>query len=122
MRRAPPYLPAMRLLYLHYGPQSGVTPSVARALTAAGVPHSPITPIEGVADLPFVAETALRTATPDGRTVRLPPPAVMTDHLERSGRTMPFAPGYGEQTDALLAEIRIPGEEIAALRRRGVVA
>lgn len=46
MRRPPPYLAAMRLLYLHYGPQSGVTPSVARALSAAGVEVLHANPME----------------------------------------------------------------------------
>jgi glycosyltransferase involved in cell wall biosynthesis len=46
MRRAPPYLAPMRLLYLHYGPQSGVTPSVARALAAAGVEVLHANPME----------------------------------------------------------------------------
>jgi glycosyltransferase involved in cell wall biosynthesis len=36
----------MRLLYLHYGPQSGVTPSVARALSAAGVEVLHANPME----------------------------------------------------------------------------
>lgn len=37
----------MRLLYLHYGPQSGVTPSVSRALEAAGVEVLHANPMEG---------------------------------------------------------------------------
>jgi glycosyltransferase involved in cell wall biosynthesis len=36
----------VRLLYLHYGPQSGVTPSVARALAAAGVEVLHANPME----------------------------------------------------------------------------
>ena len=46
MRRAPPYLAPMRLLYLHYGAQSGVTQSVARALSAAGVEVLQANPME----------------------------------------------------------------------------
>jgi crotonobetainyl-CoA:carnitine CoA-transferase CaiB-like acyl-CoA transferase len=95
---------------------------VARVLAAASIPNAPITPIEQVADLPFVAARALRTVTPDGRAVRLPPPAVPTEHLERVGGTLPFAPSYGQHTDALLAEIGLPDSEIAALRKGGIVA
>ncbi len=95
---------------------------VSRVLTESSIPHSPITPIEEVADLPFIASMALRTKTPDGRTVRLPPPAVLTEHLEQQDKELPFAPAYGEHTDALLSEIGISRNEIISLRDRGVVA
>jgi itaconate CoA-transferase len=95
---------------------------VSAALRAAAIPHSPITPIEEVADLPFVASTALKTISPDGRIVRLPPPAVMTEELERLERTLPFAPAYGEHTDDILAEIGCSESEIRDLRERRIVA
>jgi itaconate CoA-transferase len=95
---------------------------VSRVLKESSIPHSPITPIERVAELPFVASAALRTKTPDGRTVRLPPPAVLTEHLEQQNRELPFAPAYGEHTDSLLAEIGISQDEIVSLRNRGIVA
>ena len=95
---------------------------VSAALKDAAIPHSPITPIEKVANLPFVASTALKTISPDGRTVRLPPPAVMTAELERLQRTLPFAPAYGEHTHALLAETGFTDAEISDLMERGVVA
>ncbi|MHC4974572.1 MAG: CaiB/BaiF CoA transferase family protein [Planctomycetota bacterium] len=95
---------------------------VAEALAAASIPHAPITPIEGVMALPFVAANALRTQTPDGRTVRLPPPAVPTPHLDSIAGEIPFAPAYGEHTDAVLAEAGVTAEEIASLRQEGVIA
>ncbi|MCK9464222.1 MAG: CoA transferase, partial [Proteobacteria bacterium] len=95
---------------------------VARVLGVASIPNAPITPIEEVADLPFVAATALRTVTPDGRVVRLPPPAVPTEHLKEVDGTLPFAPAYGGHTDALLAEVGVSAQEIAKLRERGIVA
>ncbi len=95
---------------------------IAEVLRAALIPHAPIVPIEGVFDLPFVAETGLETIAPDGRVVRLPPAAVQTPHLERTGTTLPFAPAYGEHTAALLSEIGLAPEEIASLRRSGAVA
>jgi phenylsuccinyl-CoA transferase len=95
---------------------------VAEALDAALIPNSPITPIERVWDLDFVRSTATRTETPDGTEIRLPPPAVETPHLARSHRVLPFAPAYGEHTDALLAEAGIPAAEAAELRAAGVVA
>jgi crotonobetainyl-CoA:carnitine CoA-transferase CaiB-like acyl-CoA transferase len=95
---------------------------VAGALAAAGVPHSPITPVEEVPRLPFVEEKALRTVAPDGRVVRLPPPAVSTPHLEAQGGELPFAPRYGEHTAALLAEVGYGPSEIEELRARGAIA
>lgn len=96
--------------------------AVSRVLSEAAIPHSPITPIEEVTNLPFFKDAALKTILPDGKTVRLPPPATFTTHLEKIKRTLPFAPAYGEHTDAILAEAGVPADEIASLRKRGVVA
>ncbi len=95
---------------------------VSEVLTDAAIPHSPITPIEEVPNLPFVSSSALKTAAPDGRTVRLPPPAVSTDYLGEVQGTLPFAPSYGEHTDSILGEVGLSSSEIASLRERGVVA
>lgn len=95
---------------------------IANVLAKAGIPNSPITPIEEVPDLPFVSPKALRTTTPDGRAVRLPPPAVETDYLKQIKGTLPFAPAYGEHTDTILSEAGISPAEITSLRERGIVA
>ena len=92
------------------------------ACKRAAVPHAPITPIEEVAELEFVKSSALRTRTPDGRLIRLPPPAVGVPALEEAGRELPFAPAYGENTDSVLTEAGLSGDEIAKLRSTGVVA
>lgn len=95
---------------------------VSEALTEAAIPHSPITPIEDVPNLPFVASNALQTTAPDGRSVRLPPPSAQTDYLEEVNRSLPFAPAYGEHTDSILTEAGLSSSEIASLRERKVVA
>lgn len=95
---------------------------IANVLAEAGIPNSPITPIENVPDLPFVSSNALRTTTPDGRAVRLPPPAVETDYLRQIKGTLPFAPAYGEHTDTILKEVGLSPPEIASLKERGIVA
>ncbi len=95
---------------------------VSEILKEAAIPHSPITPIEDVPGLPFVASNALKTTTPDGRTVCLPPPAVKTEYLEKINRNLPFAPAYGEHTDKLLNEVGLTASEIVTLREKGVVA
>lgn len=102
--------------------QQHLSDKIAEVLAKARIPHSPITPIEEVPNLPFVASNVLKTTTPDGRTVRLPPPAVHTDYLEQTNRTLPFAPAYGEHTDSILSEVGLSTSEIASLREKGVVA
>ncbi len=98
------------------------TTEITKVLSNASIPHSPVTPIEKVAELPFVEETALRTTLPDGRIVRLPPPAQATEYLEKVNRELPFAPRYGEQTDTLLEESGFSATEIEMLRREAIVA
>lgn len=95
---------------------------IARALAAAQIPHAPITPIEKVMDLDFLKDALLSTTTPDGKRVRLPPPAVATDWLEEHHGEVPFAPAYGGNTNALLEEIGLEHADIERLRTRGVVA
>ncbi|MCP3991850.1 MAG: CoA transferase [Actinomycetia bacterium] len=94
---------------------------VSAALDAASIPHSPISAIEDVADLDFVAEVATSTETPDGKVVRLPPPAVDVDHLSEIGGKLPFAPSYGEHTDSVLTEAGFGEAELSGLRQAGVI-
>jgi crotonobetainyl-CoA:carnitine CoA-transferase CaiB-like acyl-CoA transferase len=95
---------------------------ISKVLEEATIPYSPITPIEEVADLPFVKETALSTATPDGQKVRIPPPAQTTGFLEECGGNLPFAPAYGEHTVSLLEEAGLSSARIAALKEQGIIA
>ena len=95
---------------------------ISGLLSEAAIPHSPITPIEGVADLPIFKTSSLNTVTPNGKPVRLPPPAVPTEHLEKTQKNLAFAPAYGEHTDTILKEAGLSADEIADLRGQGVVA
>ncbi len=98
------------------------TAAIAEVLARAQVPNAPITKIEQVMELPWVAAAALRTHAPDGRAIRLPPPAVATPFLSERGGELPFAPAYGEHTDAVLREAGVPDAEIALLRAEGALA
>jgi len=102
--------------------QKHFSDKISDVLSEASIPHSPITPIEEVPNLPFFKSSALRTIPPDGKPVRLPPPAVSTEHLEKIKKTLAFAPAYGEHTDAILEEAGLSADKIADLRSRGVVA
>ena len=98
------------------------TSDIAKILTEAVIPHSPITPIEKVMELPFIKKELLKTETPDGKTVRLPPPAVNTPYLEKVKGNIPFTPAYGEQSISLLEEAGVPSNEIPSLLEKGVIA
>lgn len=102
--------------------QNYLTKDVAEVLADAAIPHSPITPIEDVPDLPFVSSKALKTTAPDGRDVRLPPPAVQTEFLDTLKGEIPFAPSYGQHTEAILLEAGLSPPEIASLKEKKVVA
>ncbi|HYD57366.1 MAG TPA: CoA transferase [Burkholderiales bacterium] len=85
------------------------------------LPVAPVFDVAQALDNPFVAERA-RVADfdyPDGRIARLVASPIRCSDVELPRRA---APGFGADTDALLAEIGYSGERIAALRSGGVIA
>jgi len=102
--------------------QKHTSTKISGILSESAIPHSPITPIEEVPDLPFFKTSSLKTTTPDGKSIRLPPPAVPTEHLEKIHKTLTFAPAYGEHTDSILQEAGLSEDEVATLRDQGIVA
>jgi crotonobetainyl-CoA:carnitine CoA-transferase CaiB-like acyl-CoA transferase len=85
----------------------------------AGIPHAPIQTIAEVRDMQAVARKLTTTSAPEGKTVRLPPPAV---DLSGAPGEFSFPPRYGEHTGAVLHEAGFREEEIAGLRAQGIVA
>ena len=87
-------------------------------LRAATIPVTRIHDIPQVRELPALRDKLTRTVLPDGRVVRMPPPAV-----DRAGARaeLPFAPKYGQHTRAVLGEIGLAAGEIEALHGAGVV-
>ncbi len=98
------------------------TSELAELLAGAAIPHAPITPIEEVMNLPFFQHVLLETWMPDGKRVRLPPPACSTSFLEERDGRIRCAPAYGEHTDSVLSEIGLGEPAIRDLRDRGVIA
>jgi len=102
--------------------QGETTAHVTEVLKSAGIPHAPITPIEEVADLPFVRATQTTTTSPNGQQIRLPPAAVETDFLRAAQGQLAFAPRYGEHTRTLLHEAGFTETQIDALVASGMIA
>ena len=95
--------------------------AVLDALTAARVPAGKVYTARDIAeDSHYQARDMLLTqATRDGDTVTVPgivPKLSATPGVVRSS-----APHLGEDTDAVLREMGLTGEQIAVLRQRGVV-
>lgn len=91
---------------------------LAANFTAAKIPHAAINTIPQVQDLEALARKLPTTQMPDGATVRLQPMAV---DLENAANEFTFPPRFGEHTDAILTEAGHSADDIAALRKNGVI-
>jgi crotonobetainyl-CoA:carnitine CoA-transferase CaiB-like acyl-CoA transferase len=95
---------------------------ISAILEKARIPHAPIKAIEEVMELDFLKDTFLETRTPEGRIVRLPPPALQTEYLEKIKGRLSFSPAYGENTKDLLREIACDSEDIDTWEKQGIIA
>lgn len=93
------------------------TDAIMADLSAATIPHARINTIPQVAALEAVAGKMMTTTMPDGRVLRLMPPAIDLDRPSH----FPFPPGYGEHTDAVLREAGISEDDCRALAERGII-
>ncbi|UCE62474.1 MAG: CoA transferase [Phycisphaerales bacterium] len=98
------------------------TAELVELFSSKGLVAAPIHTIPQVVEFPPIKERLLRTETPSGQTVRLPPPAVEQAYLTARKRTLPFAPTYGRDTDRVLEDAGFSQREIGELRRAGVIA
>lgn len=99
---------------------SGVSSSeLADELGLASIPNAPILNIPQVGELEALRHKRTTTTTPEGKSIRMQPPAV-----DRAGTQtdFPFPPKYGEQTRSVLAEAGYSGDEITKLLESGVAA
>ena len=95
------------------------TQALVAALAAATIPHAVINDLPAVRALPALSAQLSTTTMPDGRRVRMPPPAV----ARRGGvREMRFAPKYAQHTRAVLRETGMDDAQIDAMVEAAVVA
>ncbi len=89
--------------------------------STAGLVAAPVNRIADVVEFPPVRDKLLETVTPSGKKVRLPPPSVERAHVDEIDRTVPFAPTYGRDNEKVLTEIGLKADELAQLKKKGVV-
>jgi crotonobetainyl-CoA:carnitine CoA-transferase CaiB-like acyl-CoA transferase len=98
------------------------TAELVGLLGAKGLVVAPIHTIPQVVEFPPIREALLETTTPSGKRVHLPPPSVERAHLASSGRCIPYAPAYGQDTESVLREAGYVQDEIIDLKKSGIVA
>lgn len=98
------------------------TSALVDLLNDHGLVAAPINTVPQAMDFPPIRDKLLETRTPSGHRVRLPPPSIERKHLASRDRRLPFAPRYGESTDAVLIQAGFSRDEIGALRKSGTIA
>jgi crotonobetainyl-CoA:carnitine CoA-transferase CaiB-like acyl-CoA transferase len=98
------------------------TQELVTLLNSKGLVASPIHTIPQVLEFPPVRDRLLYAKTGSGQKVRLPPPSVERPYLEEKKRELPYAPSYGQSTEAVLKEVGYSASEIADLKAARIVA
>jgi len=102
---------------------AAITSGLGRAdlavrLQAAGIPHATINSVREVAGLGALKDKRATTTAPDGRIIHMQPPA--TDRMAPV-TDLPFAPGYGADSFAVLGEAGYDADTLRRLRDRGII-
>ncbi|MGB6115332.1 MAG: CoA transferase, partial [Comamonas sp.] len=95
--------------------------AVVRAMAEARVPAGKVYTARDIAQDPHykARDMLLEQPTRDGYSVRVP--GIVPKLSATPGRVRTSAPHLGEDTDAVLAQLGLTPEQIAALRARGIV-
>jgi crotonobetainyl-CoA:carnitine CoA-transferase CaiB-like acyl-CoA transferase len=101
--------------------RKSTTQDLVELFGSKGLVAAPIHTVSEVVDYPPIRDKLLTTQTPDGRTVRLPPPSVERAHLVSDDRRIGYAPSYGVDTGRILTEAGFAEAEAEDLRSAGVV-
>ena len=95
---------------------------VVAAFTEAGAAIAPIYSARDIVEDPHVRETQILTEVPDGDLGDLLQHNVMWRTSETPGSIRFTGRDHGADTDAVLGEIGLDPERLAALREAGVIA
>ncbi len=98
------------------------TDELVELFSSKGLVAAPIRSVAQVIDSPPIKESLLQTQTPSGNPVRLPPPSVERQHLHAGSRCLPYAPTYSQHTEKVLGEVGFSSDELADLRKAGIIA
>lgn len=94
-------------------------------LRAASVPCGPILTAPDIAKDPHFEARGMherhRVRLDGDRETEVTFPGIVPTLTERPGRTRALGPELGEHTEAVLAELGVPGEAVARLRENGVI-
>jgi crotonobetainyl-CoA:carnitine CoA-transferase CaiB-like acyl-CoA transferase len=95
------------------------TAELAQDFREATIPHAPIHDIPAVRAMDAIATKLTHSTLPDGRRIRLQPPAVDRPGMRNE---LALAPKYGQHTRALLREAGVNDADIETLLAQGIVA
>ncbi|MFO1408919.1 MAG: CoA transferase [Steroidobacteraceae bacterium] len=85
----------------------------------ASIPATRILDVRAVRELEQLRGRLMQTRLPDGRGIRMQPPAVEREGLRRE---LPFPPRYGADTRRVLAEAGCSRQQIEEWAAAGVIA
>jgi crotonobetainyl-CoA:carnitine CoA-transferase CaiB-like acyl-CoA transferase len=97
------------------------TAELSQRFTHVGLVHAPIQPLDEVARAPWVERERPSCPLPDGRELRLAPPATSPGGAPAAPLRLGPPPGYGEHTTRILAEIGLAEADLEGLRQRGII-
>jgi crotonobetainyl-CoA:carnitine CoA-transferase CaiB-like acyl-CoA transferase len=96
------------------------TKEAVEMFSASGVVASEVNDIPSIKNLPAIGPRLCTVEFPEGRTVHLPPSALMGEGAPPTDFSPP--PRYGEHTQSLLEELGCNTDEIEKLLEEGIVA
>ncbi len=95
------------------------TKEIAADFASATIPHAPIHDIPQVANLGALRDKLTKTTTPEGKTIRMQPPAV---DVEGGQTELSFPAKYSQDTGNVLSQAGYDNDQRKGLLERGIIA